>query len=103
MLQCFMLPASLFQDFHLGIHLISCYPWIYQLRSLNNDLGSTILLPMTTYIEHDDILCHLKYYISSCCFSSLDSKKIRVILFGFHRMGGRIDRYTDAAEPAEEM
>ena len=97
-----MFPVSLFQDFHFGIHLISCYLLIYQLRSLNNAFGSTILRPLTTYSEHDGILCHLKYYLSLCCFSILDSKKIRVILFGLHRMDGRIDQHTDAAEAAEE-
>ena len=101
---CFNASCSLplCQDFHLGIHLISCYPCIYQLSSLNNAFGSTILRPLTTYSEHNDILFHLKYYLSLCYFSSLYSKKIRVVLFVLHRMSRRIDRHIDAAEAAEE-
>ena len=65
MLQLCMISASLFQESRLCIHLISCYPWIYHLRSLDNAFGRTILSPMTIYSEHDDILCHVNYYLDS--------------------------------------
>ena len=59
---------------------MSFYPWIYQLHSLDNDFGSTILSILTIYSEHGDILFHLKYYLSSCCSLSLGSKKRRLLL-----------------------
>ena len=57
-----------------------CYPWIYQMHSLNNAFGSTILSLLNIYSEHDEILCHLKYYLSLWWYLSLDLKKRRFLL-----------------------